>query len=237
MKKITISLLLIIQVLAVSACQDEIQPINESYKFSDGDLGWTFEAVDYPSNVDKEEWQINSVVGTEDFTGNNTNAFWLYGNNHSDDIFLYVYKDIEGLKKDTTYNATINVDAVTPYGKESMGIGGSPAASVYAKAGLVTVEPKPEKREYQGSNYYLLPESIDKGQQSNGGEDLKLLGTLAGQTEAINGLYDLQYTLETIFTTSDAAEAWIIVGIDSGFEGLNIIGIQSVELDITAKEK
>lgn len=235
MKKTVV--LLIIYILVVSACRNEIQSINETYNFSAENLGWTFEAVEYPSNVDKEEWQINSVVGAEDFTGNNTNAFWLYGNNQSDDIFLYLYKDIEGLKKDTTYNATIKVDAVTPYGKESMGIGGSPAASVYVKAGIVTVEPKPEKRDYQGSNYYLLPDDIDKGQQSNGGEDLKLLGSLADQQEGENGLYDLQYKLDTKFTTGDEAEAWVVIGIDSGFEGLNIIGIQSVELDITAEEE
>lgn len=206
----------------------------DMYLFDTNDLGWIFDAADYPVNVKEEEWNIKSVIGMEKYTRSDINAYWLIGDNHSDDLFLYTYKKIEGLSKNTKYNASIDIEAVTPYGKESFGIGGSPAGSVYLKAGVVNVEPKASPSKYHGNeDYYLLPSTIKKGHQSNDGEHIRYISTLADQTDGENGLFNINQSLNTTFTTNENGEAWVLVGIDSGFEGLNILGLKCISVSYT----
>ena len=99
------------------------------------------------------------------------------------------------------------------------GIGGSPGESVFVKAGASTVEPVAAEER----NRYLRM-NIDKGNQANGGEDMVVLGNVA-HGEVVNREYRIK-TLDNMdqplsVSTDGEGRVWLIVGTDSGFEGLS----------------
>ncbi len=262
MKKI----LLVVTLLLVGCTTDETAPINDitpgsgveeiitdpgsgieevivepglsklelSFDFTTGAHEWIYEVTDYPVNVERAEWDLVGINGTYDMTGTDESAYWLIGNNHSDDIFVYIYLKVDGLKANTTYEGLVEFTGLTPYSSDSMGIGGSPASSVYVKAAMTSIEPTPV---IGYNDYYVLPEGILKENQSQDGEIVRLLGSLAdNQITLDNGLFQVSYDLTQEFTTNDAGEVFIMVGYDSGFEGVNIFGLTALDIDLKEVE-
>jgi hypothetical protein len=147
----------------------------------------------------------------------------ISGMNHSDDLFMYTYKPLLGLKANTSYQVRFSLEFAANQPPDSIGVGGSPGSSVYVKIGAVSV--KPER--YIDKNYYRL--ALDKGNQGFGGKDLVLLGSVDVDNE--DSIYQLktlpyqpnpemQEKLEHYtVTTNEKGEVWLIVGTDSGFEG------------------
>ena len=87
------------------------------------------------------------------------------------------------------------------------------------KAGASTVEPVAAEER----NRYLRM-NIDKGNQANGGEDMVVLGNVA-HGELVNREYRIK-TLDNMdlplsVSTDAEGRVWLIVGTDSGFEGLS----------------
>ena len=147
----------------------------------------------------------------------------ISGNNHSDDLFMYAYKKLVGLKPNTQYHVNFSLEFASNASFDSVGTGGSPGSSVYTKIGVVAHEPE---RYVDKNNYYRI--SLDKGNQSEDGKDMVLIGTVGVDT------HDFIYTLKTLpsqpspeiqekiekytFTSNEKSEAWLIFGTDSGFE-------------------
>ena len=112
-------------------------------------------------------------------------------------------------------------DTATNVPIASFGIGGSPGESVFVKGGASTVEPLTE----EDRNRYLRM-NIDKGNQANGGEDMVVLGNVA-HGEVVNREYRIK-TLDNMdqplsVSTDGEGRVWLIVGTDSGFEGLSAL--------------
>ncbi len=151
----------------------------------------------------------------------------LSGTNMSDDLFMFLKKKVSGLKANATYNITFTVEFASNIPDGLAGIGGSPGESVYIKAGATKTEPETVEDEM---SYYRM--NIDKGNQSQGGEDMVVLGDFSNDTD------QEVYTLKTVanddpmtVTANSNGELWIIVGTDSGFEGsttifYNLIGVE-----------
>ena len=153
----------------------------------------------------------------------------LSGNNHSDDLWMFVSRKVAGLNPNTKYEGKMVLSLASKYLDGSVGIGGSPANSVYVKAGIVGKNA--EHIAYQG-NYIF---NLDKGNKAQGGTELKVMGDVA-----ISGSVE-EYKLITreldqySFTTNEYGEAWIVVGFDSGFEGTSSIYFHSLTLNFAAK--
>lgn len=144
-------------------------------------------------------------------------ALFLAGNNHSDDLFMFVKRQIEGLEPNTLYALTFDITLEDNILPGQCGIGGAPGESVWLKAGASRREP--EKVDVNG--FYLL--NVDKGFQANGGKNAVLIGDLANtfvdsddvQFEPIGYL-----NASPLKIRSDAkGRLWLFVGTDSGFEG------------------
>ncbi|XWW45075.1 hypothetical protein JYG30_20405 [Fibrella sp. USSR17] len=139
----------------------------------------------------------------------------VYGENRSDDLFMYISRKLTNLAPNTEYSLLFEVELASLYPESGFGAGGGPATSVMLKAGASPV--KPEK--IKDGSYYRL--NLDKGNQLEGGKDLVAIGNLA------NGKDIEEYTLiqrsneGTPFKVrADAkGELWLIIGTDSGFEG------------------
>lgn len=123
-----------------------------------------------------------------------------------------------GLTPGATYAVSVWVDLTTNVPPGSVGIGGSPGSSVFVKAGASTIE----SDTFEDSNGYLRM-TIDKGNQSRGGESMAVLGNVAhpqveGREYRIKTLDSLGLPLRV--DADDGGRVWLVVGTDSGFEGL-----------------
>ncbi len=144
---------------------------------------------------------------------------YVQGHNRSDDLFMFLKRRVGGLRPDTAYVVFASIDLAANVPAGLIGIGGSPGESVFVKAGASTVEPLAEE---DGNGYLRM--NIDKGNQSRGGESMVVLGNVANP-EVADGEYRVK-TLDNVemplgVTADSEGRVWLIVGTDSGFEGLS----------------
>jgi hypothetical protein len=192
-----------------------------NYTFEEDQQGWVTDFADLPADFDETFYELDSGWGALP-TGLEGNAIYLSGHNHSDDLFMFLKTQIDGLKPDTRYKVLFSIDLASNTPEGMMGIGGSPGESVYVKAGATTNEP-----EVIIDDQGWLRMNIDKGNQASEGEDMINLGTLANPNIDLDTFTGEEYALMTITSEgrnfdviSDAqGKAWLIAGTDSGFEG------------------
>lgn len=150
-------------------------------------------------------------------------AYYLQGMNRSDDLFMFLKKPLgfeHGIEADTLYEADFLVELFSPEPTGCAGIGGSPGDSVYLKVGASADEPV----SLLGDEGLRL--NLDKGNQSQGGADATIAGTIANGlecTEENRGRYvriERRQKHANMVRSSPSGELWIFVGTDSGFEGL-----------------
>lgn len=190
------------------------------FTFDGGTNGWVAGFADLPADFDQATYELDSGVRAlpEGLSGN---GYSIQGHNRSDDLFMYVARYVDGLQPSTDYAVSAEVDFATNVPAASFGIGGSPGKSVYVKAGATATEPS----EQQDGNGWLRS-NVDKGNRSNGGESMVVIGNVS-HPEVVSDEYKLK-TVATdgdsvSVTTDDTGELWLIVGTDSGFEGLTAL--------------
>ena len=159
---------------------------------------------------------------------------FVQGHNRSDDLFMYLKRRVDGLTPAASYTASASVDLATNAALTSVGIGGSPGSSVFVKAGASTAEP-----EAAPDSTGHLRMSIDKGNQSRGGSQMAVLGTV-GHPDILGDEFRLK-TLDNmdspvVIKTDDSGSAWLIVGTDSGFEGLTRLYYDRISFTLTPIE-
>jgi hypothetical protein len=149
----------------------------------------------------------------------------LSGNNHSDDLAMLVKRELGGLTPDTLYKLELEMELASNVPTGCAGIGGSPGDSVYLKLGATTLEPMALTSNAPGDNGWLRL-NFDYGQQSQSGENAKVVGTLANSYScdvSATAPWELK-TLNThgqnLRARTDADGAlWVVAGSDSAFEG------------------
>lgn len=216
--------LLMVLVAALAACADSPTG-NAELRLVDADFqtgttgGWTVEFADYPAG-DEEIYQLESGVRALPAPlDTSRRAIYVAGMNRSDDLFMYLKRPVDGLEPGATYTVRYEIQFASDAGSGCVGIGGAPGESVYVKAGASTTEP----RRVLKDGFYEV--SVDKGQQSVGGPSIPTIGDVAnGGSECSEGpfrLKQLNSAGQTIRAAADAqGRLWLIVGTDSGFEGL-----------------
>ena len=188
--------------------------------FESDSEGWTVDFADLPVDHDQSTFELDYGYRAlpDDLKGG---GIYVQGHNRSDDLFMFLKRRVGGLKPNSGYLVSVSVDLATnvPFGL--VGIGGSPGESVYVKAGASTIEPTVEE-----DDTLHLRMNIDKGNQSNGGESMVVLGNVAnpkvsGREFRIKTLDSMDLPLYV--ETNDEGRLWLIVGTDSGFEGLSTL--------------
>ena len=204
--------------LLTGCSQDEvITPRSKefTFDFATGPEDWQGGFADYP--VGEEEFYALSAgySALPERTDTTDGAIRQSGNNHSDDLFMFVKKKLTGLTPNRTYAATFEIRLLTNAADGSFGIGGSPGSSVYVKAGLTRAEPLPVA---DTSGFYLM--NLDKGNQQQDGPDMMTIGDLAnGTEETVYVPKNLTNATPFEFRADANGEAWAIIGTDSGYEG------------------
>lgn len=223
------------------ACGSDIKlpPVDPNSKalsidFNDTNTGWKSGFADYPAGQEAF-YELDAGTTTLPASlGTNRKGYKLSGNNHSDDLFMFITKKYEGLEPDTRYDFQFKVRFGTNAQKNCMGVGGAPGESVWIKAGASKTEPLAVNN---GAGDLLM--NIDKGNQATGGSDAIVLGDFANSREC--GDSNTDYMRKTVqsargdFTGVTAADGsiWILLGTDSGFEATTTIYFMTLEVVAT----
>ena len=204
-----------------------------SFTFEDGAEGWTAGFADYPVDFDPSIYELDS--GHRPLPdGLEGHGLYIQGHNRSDDLFMFFKRQVGGLEPDAEYAAVLTLDLATNVAEGLVGIGGSPGESVFVKAGASTAEPlAPE----DDGGYFRM--DIDKGNQSTGGESMVVVGHVAHP--AVTGeeyrIKTLDNSASPVRVTPDGeGRLWLIVGTDSGFEGLSALYYARIACTLTPVE-
>ena len=206
-----------------------------SFTFEEDMDGWSTGFADLPQDHEPDLYETESGHGSLP-SGIEGNGIYLKGHNRSDDLFMFLMRLIEGLKPETTYSIMFTVDLASNTPAGMMGIGGSPGESVYVKVGAVGTEP--EIVEDSGG---WLRMSLDKGNQASEGEDMINIGTISNPNIDLNTFTGEEYALMTLenhyysfnVTSDSEGKIWVLLGTDSGFEGLTLVYYDSIEITLT----
>lgn len=206
----------------------EKKPVEYSFDFASGTQEWVGDFADYPVGAESSyELGFNHSILPLPLD-QNKNSLRQSGNNHSDDLFMFIKHKITGLAANQTYQVTFNIQIATNAHDYSVGVGGSPANDVTVKAGMTQKEPVKEADEM---GYYRM--NIDKSNQGTGGADMVVIGDCAnGTDEDIYTLKDLCNKDPFQVKTDKNGELWTVIGTDSGFEGITTIFYNKISIKL-----
>jgi hypothetical protein len=220
-----ISYLFLIILFGCSIDDDpSVSVFTASFDFSESLDGWEADFVDLPTGEnDSAFYELKFAYTALPQNLGGKKSIMLSGNNHSDDLFMFIKRKVTGLVPNTTYTLVFEVEVASNAPQGSVGAGGSPGGSVYLKAGATKIEPQ---KVVENDRFIL---NIDKGNQSMPGMNAIVLGDIAIPANAS------EYTLITrsnaasssspvfMAQTNNDGEIWLLVGTDSGFEGITTI--------------
>ncbi len=141
---------------------------------------------------------------------------------------MFVKRKLSGLRPNATYELLFNVQLASDAPTNAVGAGGAPGESVYLKVGATIEEPK---KELDVDN--MLRMNIDKGNQSEDGEDMIVIGHIGvapTTTQFTSITRNNNSTSSFIATTDPNGELWLIVGTDSGFEGSTTVYYMKIDV-------
>ena len=203
------------------------------FDFDDDAEGWTVGFADLPVRFDRSTFELDYGHRPlpNDLGGS---GIYVQGHNRSADLFMFLKRQVGGLRPNTSYAVSVSIDLATNVPAGLIGIGGAPGESVFVKAGASTIEPTVE----EGDNQHHRM-NIDKGNQSQRGESMVVLGNVA-HPEVQGGEYRIK-TLDNsdvplMVDTDSEGRVWLIVGTDSGFEGLTALYYSRIDYTLNTVE-
>jgi len=215
---------------SMASAQSSPEAVHYVYGFETGADNWTAGFADLPASASSEFYELDS--GRRSLPdGLPGHGYFIQGNNHSDDLFMYLSRQLEGLSPQTTYKLDMEIDLATNVPAGLFGVGGSPGESVYVKVGASSTIPTVSAGE--AGNLRI---NVDKGNQASDGEDMIGIGNIAH-----SGVLVDEYRVKTLVsgdrefeaTTDDQGRLWLIVGTDSGFESITAVYFDRIEYTLT----
>ena len=208
-------------------------PVEFDFSFEADADGWGVAFADLPEDYDQSIYELDGGHRALP-DGLEGAGIYVQGHNRSDDLFMYLKRRVDGLTPAASYTVSASVELATNAALASVGIGGSPGSSVFVKAGASTAEP-----EAAPDSTGHLRMNIDKGNQSRGGSQMAVLGTV-GHPDILSDEFRLK-TLDNmdspvVVKADDSGSAWLIVGTDSGFEGLTRLYYDRISFTLTPIE-
>ncbi|RXZ82722.1 copper amine oxidase N-terminal domain-containing protein [Paenibacillaceae bacterium] len=200
------------------------------YSFDKDKEGWEGNFADLPVNYEESIYNLEYARELLPVQGNTTNyALKLSGHNRND-LFMFLSRKVEGFAPNTSYDVKLNFAMYTDAESGMVGIGGAPAESVYIKAGIVAKEPLAVPTDSAGEKYYRM--NVDIGNQGEGGSDAKVIGDAAKPDAGKEGYQRVDFQHSTKVTSNAKGEIFILIGSDSGFEGLTTLYFDDIKLDV-----
>lgn len=154
-------------------------------------------------------------------------------------MFMYLWRVLsagDGLLADAKYELSFEVRFASNWPAGLAGIGGAPAESNFLKAGGAPRKPE-LSREPNESTSRL---NIDKGNQGIGGSEMSVIGDIRnGRSIAepndgrIYTIVQRRHKHPVAIPTDGAGRIWVLVGTDSGFEGITTLYYTHLRIKLT----
>ena len=140
---------------------------------------------------------------------------------------MFVRRRVTELSPNATYLVDFSVSIGSEAGNDCIGIGGSPAITLKAGATVARPVATPDANGFLRLN-------IDKGNQTVGGADMQVLGDVGVNVDCDNPVFApkrLESSTARLFQveTDDDGALWLVVGTDSGFEGVTRLFYTRIE--------
>lgn len=232
----TVIYFLMIALLLIVGCSKDDDHVNKDKlfhtQFSQGKDGWEAGFAEYDGdNIESYELD-EGLKKLPTPLDTNEQAYVLSGMNRSDDLFMYLKKQFEGLKPSTSYRINCTLYLASNAMSGGVGAGGAPGEAVGIGLGAVHVEPKANP---DNDHFYRM--NIEKiNQCCTDGRDMVVIGNVAnGESEYVYKM--LERTGEFITTTDKDGKLWIIIGTDSGYEGKTTLYYSDIKLHLTEMAK
>ena len=148
---------------------------------------------------------------------------------------MYLTQGVTGLLPNAQYAARFRVTLATNAPKNCAGIGGAPGESVVLKVGGTSAQPA---RIVDSQQYYRA--TFDHGSQLANGREAATVGNLAtSNTNCSAPRYELKDfdsgTTEIVINSDASGRLWLVVGVDSGFEGTTTVYITRVSVELSPR--
>lgn len=206
-----------------------------SFDFSESLDDWQADFAELPAGEDDSAfYELRYAYTNLPQNLGSKKALMLSGNNHSDDLFMFIKRKITGLVPNTTYTLVFEVQLASNAPQGSVGAGGSPGGSVFLKAGASKVEPA---KTVENGRYVL---NIDKGNQSTSGQNAIVLGDIAIPANTTDYTLISRSNVASSYgplfmaETNSEGEIWLVVGTDSGFEGITTLYYTRINIVFSA---
>jgi hypothetical protein len=217
--------------LTISAIFNDTAVLKYEYGFDNDNGGWEGGFADLPTKYNPAIYDLQYIRELLPVTHNTKNyGMKLNGMNRSDDLFMFMTKKIEGLKPNTKYKASLLFKMYTNQSGGMMGVGGAPGEAVSIKVGILGKQPKIIEDNGAGDPYYRM--NIDKGNQSIEGKDAKIVGNIVKPDSAKDGFQPVSFNFNNTVTTNGNGELYVIIGSDSGYEGLTTLYFDDIKLTL-----
>ncbi|WP_165246800.1 dockerin type I domain-containing protein [Paludisphaera soli] len=213
------------------------ESVTRSYDFAQGAQGWDADFADLPTDANDSYELESGIRDLPDELGVDGTGYKLQSHNRSDDVFMFLTRKLtaaDGVVAGQEYQVKFTIKFASNAPSGAFGIGGAPGEAVALKAGASTVAPATVVQD----GYDRL--NVDKGNNSEGGTAASVVGNIANGLELQDGQTSVPYvslTREHTHTATVKADAqgnlWLLVGTDSGFEGLTAIYFQSIAVTLT----
>ncbi len=240
-----ITLLVLLTFASIALAQGTPAPMSVSFDFSNGTMGWEAGFADYPPSTDKNDlYELRAEVRSlPPELGVSGTGFYLQGHNRSDDLFMFMKSRLnsaDGIVAGQTYQLTFTLVFASKAPTGCLGAGGAPGESVTMKAGASPAKPEALFSQFNlasGALSYLRM-NVDKSNQSQSGIAASASGTIANGRPCDTGPYpyvSLQQTHQhtSLVNANAKGEIWLLVGTDSGFEGLTGLYYQRIVVTLT----
>lgn len=206
----------------------DAESVRFNFDFNDSDNQFEHGFADYPAD-NAEVFELRGEIA-ELPAPYNGHGYLLSARNASDDLFMYLARRIDGLKPGTSYDVDIEATFLSDAGTGCVGIGGAPGEAVTVKFGAVNHQPVA----LRGPESFVTM-SLDKGNQTIDGSDMKAIGDVATAVDC-SGTQFGEKTLRLDnhrVQADDWGRMWIILGTDSGFEGITNLYYRNIEVNLT----
>ncbi len=227
--------------VSVSVAQENGSVVSKTFDFRNGALGWQAGFADYPPSTDKDGfYQLKAELRSlPPELGVSGTGFYIQGNNHSDDLFMFMKRRLDptdGMVAGQAYQVNFTLVFASNEQSGCVGIGGSPGDSVFLKAGASPGEPRALLDTSPLFSYLRM--NVDIGVQSQGGVATSVTGTIGNGTpcdSAPKPYISIQRTHQhtTLVNANSRGELWLLVGTDSGFEGFTSLYYQRIDVTLT----
>ena len=235
-KNLLIAVVVVVGLIVYGVVTAISSSIRLDFDFRQGVQGWEAGFAEYGPEMEGMMLEAG-IRPLASELGINGTGYYLQGMNHSDDLFMFLKRRLgtdDGVVPGQEYRVRFTIIFASNAPSGGMGIGGSPGESVYLKAGASTVEP--EVHLDSTDNHYRM--NVDKGSGNSGsGTAASVVGYIAnGLSAEENPRYvslERQHEHNYTVTASPDGELWLLVGTDSGFEGLTGIYYQWIAVTLT----